>query len=53
MTFEDIENIVSLLFTIVGLLYCLFKYIDTPKRGYRYLIAFFITSFLSEYYWTD
>ena len=52
MTFEDIENIVSLLFTVVGLLYCLFKYIDTPKRGYRYLIAFFITSFLSEYYWT-
>ena len=52
MTFEDIENLISLLCTVVGLLYSLFKYIDTPKRGYRYLIAFFVTSFLSEYYWT-
>ena len=52
MTFASFENIVSLLGTIVGLLYCVFKYIETPKRGYRIIIAFFLANFLSEYYWT-
>ena len=52
MIFENIENIVSLLCTIMGLLYCIFKYIETPRRGYRCLIAYFLANFLSEYYWT-
>ena len=52
MTFESFENIVSLLCIIVGLLYCIFKYTETPRRGYRYLIVFFLANFLSEYYWT-
>ena len=52
MTFEDFENLTSLFCTIVGLLYCVFKYIETPKRGYRYIIVFFLANFLSEYYWT-
>ncbi|MBP5162553.1 MAG: HD domain-containing protein [Spirochaetales bacterium] len=52
MSFENLENIVSLLCTIAGLLYCVFKYIDRPERGYRHLIAFFLANFLSEYYWT-
>ncbi len=52
MTFETFENILSLLCTIAGLLYCVFKYIETPKRGYGYLIVFFLANFLSEYYWT-
>lgn len=52
MTYENLENIISLLCTIVGLLYCVFIYIRTPKRGYRCLIAFFLADFLSEYYWT-
>ncbi|MGO4972288.1 hypothetical protein ACTQ56_09945 [[Clostridium] aminophilum] len=41
MTFASFENMVSLLGTIVGLLYCVFKYIETPRRGYRIIIAFF------------
>lgn len=52
MVFENFENICSLLSTIVGLLYCIFKYIETPRRGYRCLVVFFLASFLSEYYWT-
>ena len=52
MTFENVENIISLLCTIAGLLFCVFKYIETPKRGYRCLVAFFLANFLSEYYRT-
>ena len=52
MSFENFENIVSLICTIVGLLYCVFKYLETHKSGYRFIIAFFLANFLSEYYWT-
>jgi heme A synthase len=52
MTIEDFENIFSLVCTVIGLLYCLFKYIELPKRGYLYLVIFFLSHFLSDYYWT-
>ena len=52
MTLESFENILSLICTIVGLLYCVFRYIETPKRGFRLLIGYFLAKFLSEYYWT-
>ena len=52
MSFQSFEDIFSLLCTIVGLLYCIFRYIDTPKRVYRCLLIFFLANFLSEYYWT-
>ena len=52
MAFESLENIITLLCTIVGLLYCVFNYIENPKRGYRLIIVFFLANFLSEYYWT-
>ena len=51
MTFENLENIIALVCTIIGLLYCVFKFIEIPKRGYRYLIVFFLADFLSEYYY--
>ena len=51
MTFDDLENFISLFFTIIGLLLCLFKYITYSKRGYLYLISFFVMRFLSDYYW--
>ena len=51
MTFEDFENIFSLTCTIVGLLYCLFKYMERPKRRYLYLVVFFLAHFFSDYYW--
>ena len=52
MSFQTFEDIFSLLCTIVGLLYCIFRYIETPKRVYRCLLVFFLANFLSEYYWT-
>lgn len=52
MTIENLENVVSLLCTIVGLLYCIFQYIETPKPGFRCLVIFFLANFLSKYYWT-
>ncbi len=52
MILENFENIVSLLCTTVGLLYCVFKYIENPRRGYRFITVFFLANFLSEYYWT-
>ncbi|MBQ7507615.1 MAG: HD domain-containing protein [Lachnospiraceae bacterium] len=52
MTIEDLGNIFSLVCTVIGLLYCLFKYIELPKRGYLYLVIFFLAHFLSDFYWT-
>ena len=52
MIFENLGNIISLLCTIAGVIYCVFQYIETPKRGYRFLAIFFLANFLSEYYWT-
>ena len=52
MSLENIESIVSLLCTIAGLLYAVFKYSEYPKKGFRFLVAFFLANFLSEYYWT-
>ena len=51
MSFESVESIASLLCTIVGLLICAFKYIESPKSWYKYLTAFFLANFFSEYYW--
>ena len=39
MSFQTFEDIFSLLCTIVGLLYCIFRYIEAPKRVYRCLLA--------------
>ena len=52
MIIEDFENVLTLLAAILGLFGCLFKYIKTPRRGYLYLIIFFLANFLSDYYWT-
>ena len=51
MTFEDFENLFTLFCTIVGLLASLFKYIERPKRGYLYLVIYFLAHFFSDYYW--
>ena len=52
MLLDNFENMLTLLATIVGLLGCLFKYIKAPKRGFLILIFFFLSNFLSDYYWT-
>ncbi len=52
MILDDFENVLTLLAAILGLLGCLFQYIRTPKRGYLLLIVFFLSNYLSDYYWT-
>ena len=52
MLLDNVGNILSLLGTITGLLLCTSKYIKSPKRGYLYIIAFFLSGFFSDYYWT-
>ena len=52
MVLDDFENMLTLLATVIGLLYCLFKYIKNPRRGYIILIVFYMSNFLSDYYWT-
>ena len=51
MTFEDFSNLFTLFCSIVGLLACIFKYIEHPKRSYLFLIIFFLGHFFSDYYW--
>ena len=52
MDIETFINIFTLVVTLAGLLISLFKYIDSPKRGWLYITFFFLADILSEYYWT-
>ena len=52
MIFEHLENIIALLCTVAGLLSCAIRYVERPRRGYRFLLAFFLAYFLNEYFWT-
>ena len=45
------ENDITLVAVIIGLLSGLFYYIETPKRGWLYVIFFFLLHILSDYYW--
>ena len=46
------ENIVQLVATLTALLLCLFRYISNKRRGWLYVIIFFLCSLLSCYFWT-
>ena len=46
------ENIVQLLATLAALLLCLFRYISNKRRGWLYVIIFFLCTLLSCYFWT-
>ena len=52
MSFEDIENVFTLFCIVVGLLGCLFIYIEIPKRAFLNLTVFFMAHFMSDYFWT-
>ncbi|MCR4590911.1 MAG: response regulator [Lachnospiraceae bacterium] len=47
-----LENSISLLVSIIGLLSCLFRYIETPRRGWLYLSLFYLSCLMSDFYWT-
>ena len=52
MDINSVENIVMLVSAVVGLMICLFKYIDIPKRGWMLCAGYFLAYLLSDYYWT-
>lgn len=52
MTIDNVENVFMLLAALIGLFICLFRYIETPKRGWLYLTIFTLCHILSDYYWT-
>ncbi|MCR4909113.1 MAG: response regulator [Lachnospiraceae bacterium] len=51
MNLDIAENLIMLLAAIVGLITCLFHYIETPRKGWLYVTGFFLAHILSDYYW--
>ena len=53
MVIEYIENVIELLVNLIALLFCLFYYISSKRKGWIFAILFFLSSLLSSYYWTS
>ena len=51
MNMDILENTLMLLAAVMGLLISLFRFIETPRRGYLYLSVFCLAHVLSDYYW--
>ncbi|MCR5024610.1 MAG: response regulator [Lachnospiraceae bacterium] len=51
MEISALENVISFFVSIIGLLVCLFRYIETPRRGWLYLSLFYLSCLMSDYYW--
>lgn len=52
MDINAVENVISLLVSITGLLTCLFRYIEAPRRGWMYMSLFYLSCLMSDYFWT-
>ena len=52
MFWDYLENTLQLILTIVMLLGSLFQYISSKKRGWVYLVLFFLGTLVSSYHWT-
>ena len=52
MFWDYLESTLQLILTIVMLLGCLFQYINSKKRGWIYLVLFFLGTLVSSYHWT-
>ena len=52
MFWDYLENTLQLSLTISMLLVCLFQYINSRKRGWFYLVIFFLGTLVSSYHWT-
>ena len=51
MLLERFLNVYSLLFNLIALMICLFRYVSKPRRAWTYAILFFLSNLLSNYYW--
>lgn len=52
MFWDYLESTLQLILTIVMLLGSLFQYINSKKRGWIYLVLFFLGTLVSSYHWT-
>ena len=52
MDINAVENVISLLVSIIGLLTCLFRFIEVPRKGWLYLSLFYLSCLMSDFYWT-
>ena len=52
MLMDYLENGLQLIITIVMQILCLFHYINHRRRGYIYLLTFFLCYLVSNYHWS-
>ncbi len=52
MSVETFVNVFTLAAAVIGLLLSMFRYIESPRRGWLYMSVFFLADILSDYYWT-
>ncbi|MCR5419064.1 MAG: response regulator [Lachnospiraceae bacterium] len=48
---ELVTNILAIVFNVIGLMICMFLYVDNPKRDYECAIVANLCLLLSNYYW--
>ena len=51
MTFELITNVYVVAVNIIAFVFCLFRFIAQPRRGWGLAVVTLLSSFLSNYYW--
>ena len=49
--FEQIVNFYIIVLDVIGLIICLFRYVDKPRRSWIYVTVFLLGNLLSDYYW--
>lgn len=52
MNMDFVTDILMTLAAIIGMLGCLYNYIEKPKKGWLLVAGFFFANLLSDYYWT-
>ncbi|MBO7356269.1 MAG: response regulator, partial [Lachnospiraceae bacterium] len=52
MNMDFLTDILMTLAAIIGMLGCLYNYIEKPKKGWLLVAGFFFANLLSDYYWT-
>ena len=48
---EQAINIFVLIVEVIGLIICMFRYVDKPRRSWIYVTLFLLGNLLSDYYW--
>ena len=51
MTLDRILNLYTIIINVLGLMVCVFRHVNRPRRAWVYAIVFELCSLLSNYYW--